>query len=66
MIDNPFIMLEIEPTTNKDIITQAYQRLKDKGGNEDYLSKLEAAYQNCLMYSTSEGAMDLFTDHDLH
>jgi hypothetical protein len=28
MINNPFIMLEIEPTTNEEIITQAYLRLR--------------------------------------
>ena len=66
MINNPFITLEIEPTTNNEIITQAYLRLKEKGGSEDYLAKLEIAYQDCLMYATSEGAMDLFTDHELN
>jgi hypothetical protein len=65
MINNPFIILEIEPTSNQEIITQAYLRLKEKGGSEEYLSKLDAAYQDSLMYATSGGAEDLFTDHEL-
>lgn len=65
MINNPFIMLEIEPTTNKEIITQAYLRLKEKGGTDEYLSKLEVAYHDSLMYANSGGAKDLFTDHEL-
>jgi len=66
MINNPFIMLEIEPTTNEEIITQAYLRLRDKGGSEEYLWKLKVAYQDSLMYATSGGATDLFTDHELN
>jgi hypothetical protein len=66
MINNPFKTLEIEPTTNKEIITQAYRRLNDNGGSEEYLRKLKVAYQNCLMYADSGGATDLFTDHGLN
>ena len=66
MINNPFITLEIEPTTNKEIITQAYLRLNEKGGSEEYLGKLKVAYQDSLMYANSGGAVDLFTDHELN
>ena len=66
MINNPFTLLEIEPTINKEIITQAYLRLKDNGGSDEYLAKLEVAYQESLLYATSGGAVDLFTDHELN
>lgn len=66
MINNPFILLEIEPTINKEVITQAYLRLKDNGGSDDYLAKLEVAYQESMMYATSGADVDLFTDHELN
>ena len=63
MIINPFQLLEIEPTINKEIINQAYQRLADKGAPADQLEKLREAHRECLLYAESDGGIEIFTHH---
>ena len=63
MIINPFQLLEIEPTINKEIINQAYQRLADKGAPDDQMEKLNAAHRECLLYAESDGGIEIFTHH---
>lgn len=63
MIINPFQILEIEPTTNKEIINQAYQRIVEKSGTNEQLEKLEAAHRECLLYAESDGGIEIFTHH---
>ncbi|RYZ52792.1 MAG: hypothetical protein EOP49_08790 [Sphingobacteriales bacterium] len=66
MINNPFATLDIEPTINEAIITQAYEVLKQKGGTAEHLKHLDAAFQECLFFARSEGGIEAFTHKDLN
>lgn len=66
MLSNPFEILAIKPTINEDLITHAYEVLKQKGGSEEELERANAAYQECLLVARSEGGIEAFTHHDLN
>ncbi len=63
MINNPFRILEIEPTINKEIINQAYQRIVDQGGSREKMESVGAAHRECLSMADSDGGIEIFTHH---
>lgn len=66
MIHNPFEILDIKPTINEAIITHAYEVLKQKGGSEEEMKRIDAAFEESLLYARSEGGIEPFIHRDLN
>jgi len=60
---NPFQILGIQATRDKELINEAFNRLRSNHlSDPNLLYELTVAHEDCLLYASAEGEMNLFSD----